>query len=154
MNTLKMQKNFYSHTYGRYKIVAPNIFLGSNEHDIFCIRKSGYADEIEIKISVADFNKDFEKTYYKHGRINKHEAIQRGLMPACYFSFFLPETIADKCDIPDYAGLYVAYIDNAGHMRVTEKKRAPRLHKNKISDKLEYKILHKMYFKYWAGQEN
>jgi len=165
-NSMEMQKAFYNHTYQRYDIVAPNIFLTwSNEMDLLGFRRSGYIDEIEIKISTSDFKADFKKScrvkgvikenswgvgsYQEYIEIFKHDALEHGLIAPNYFSFLIPEELIDKCIIPEYAGLYVFRIDNAGIGRVREERRAPLLHKRKISDQKRYEIGRKMAFRYW-----
>ncbi len=57
----------------------------------------------------------------------------------------MPEELADNCKIPGYAGLYV--FTKRGRIKLVKK--APLLHKRKISDKLKYKTARKMVFRYW-----
>ena len=161
----QLQKSFYEGNHQRYEMLVPNVHLCGlfNEMDIFCLRPSGYVDEIEIKLSASDFKADFRKTVrVKDGTENigsyswpkykdklKHEALQEGLNHCNYFSFLIPEDLVDKCDIPEHAGLYVFKINNAGRGFVTEIKRAKILHKRKISDALKYKAARKASVKYW-----
>ena len=166
LNASEMQIAFYSHTFQRYEILAPNIYVGNNgEMDLLGLRRSGYIDEIEIKISRSDFLADFKKTthvkseykciinerhqYSGYRRVTKHSAIKNGETSCNYYYFLLPVELSEKCEIPEYAGLYVCYTDNAGGLRVEEKKRAPLIHRRKISDKTKYDIGRKMAFKYW-----
>lgn len=165
MNTKDMQFAFYQHTFQRYEIVAPNIYLDwqFNEMDIIAIRKSGYVDEIEIKTSKADFQADFRKTVsvqdgfeqigphsYKNYTVRpKHDCLIEGLNHSNYFSFLIPEELEEKVNIPHYAGLYVARTDRNGIVRVHEKKSALLLHKRKISENHKYQIGRKMAYRYW-----
>ena len=87
--------------------------------------------------------------YQEYIEIYKHDAIENGLHPCNYFSFLLPEELADKCVIPEYAGLYTYRVDNAGYSRVVERKTAPLLHKGKISENKKYEVARKMAYKYW-----
>lgn len=161
-----MQVAFYQHTFQRYEIVAPNIYLDwrFNEMDIFALRKgSGYVDEVEIKTSRSDYLADFKKTVSVKGEIvtkswgenqtynekPKHEALNDGLNPCNYFSFLLPETLEEKCEVPEYAGLYVYRVDNAGVGRVSEVKKAPLLHKRKIDENMKFNVGRKMAYRYW-----
>jgi hypothetical protein len=58
-----IQRAFYYKTYQRYEMVAPNIYIDqNNEMDLMGLRRSGYIDEIEIKLSKSDFQADFKKT--------------------------------------------------------------------------------------------
>ena len=162
-----IQKAFYNETFQRYEIVAPNIYLDwqFNEMDLLGLRKSGYIDEIEIKLSKSDFLADFKKTvqvkssykcivseryaYDGYFKKTKHHAIKDGLPHCNYFSFLMPEDLAKKCEIPEYAGLYLYKIDKFGDGKVREVKTAPLLHKRKISDRFKYEIGRKMAYRYW-----
>lgn len=167
INSKDLQIAFYQDTSQRYEIVAPNIYLDweFNEMDLFALRRSGYVDEIEIKLSKSDFLADFKKTvtvesnyqciiadnssYEGFYEMAKHEALQKGLPHCNYFSFLMPEELAEKCDIPEHAGLYIYRIDNAGYSRVREIKKAKLLHKRKISERLKYEVGRKMAYRYW-----
>jgi len=47
----------------RYEMLLPNVYVkNSCEMDLLGVRKSGFIDEIEIKMSKSDFNADFKKT--------------------------------------------------------------------------------------------
>lgn len=141
-------------------MVAPNIFLDWEfcEMDILGLRRSGFIDEIEIKLSLTDFRADFKKTVHIkatnefgmaiHIRQPKHETLSAGLNHCNYFSFLLPESLAAKCEIPDHAGLYVYYIRH-GDIRVAEVRAAPRLHSRKVPGHLKLEIGRKMAVKYW-----
>ena len=75
-----------------YEIVLPNFFCGPYEMDVFRRMKNGYVNEYEIKVSRADFKKDFEKSHkkfsqefknggyniYDHEVVLKHDQFQRG----------------------------------------------------------------------------
>ncbi len=156
-----MGNEFYRVNLSRFTLIAPNVYLdwAGGEMDLFCLRKSGYVDEIEIKRSVADFRADFRKTIKRetlgprehwrswsaYGDHPKHMALRDGEAFSNRFSFLMPEEIANKVDIPHYAGLYVYRND-----RVTEIKRAPLLHKGKLSEAKQIEIGRKMCYRYWS----
>lgn len=147
-----MQKAFYRATYQRYELVAPNIYLGdcSGEMDLLAIRRSGYIDEIEIKVSKPDFKADFNKTVWcpeEHKYILKHRSIKENTRLCNYFSFLLPEALSGNCEIPEYAGLFIYHANGI----VREEKRAPLLHRRKIDTELKYSIGRKMTYRYWHG---
>ena len=159
MREHEMQLAFYMAFNTRYELVADNLYLGwsGGEMDIFGLRKSGFIDEIEIKLSASDFKADFKKTintprWTGMGR-NKHKAIESGVHSCNYFSFFIPADLVDKCDIPDYAGLYVFDVPGSWN-KVREVKKAPRLHTRKISDANKYKTARKMHYRYWDIRRN
>ena len=165
MNVLDIQQAFFSWSFQRYELLAPNVFMSwPNEMDLLGIRRSGYIDEIEIKTSKSDFKADFKKItivrgakkeagrhnfHNEHVEIFKHDALEHSLVHQNYFSFLLPENILNECDIPEYAGLYVVYVDNAGLIKIREEKKAPLLHKRKITDSKKYDIGRKMAYRYW-----
>jgi len=65
MTAKELQALFYIAKQERYELLATNIFLDwqSNEMDLLGIRKSGFIDEIEIKLTKADFKADFKKNH-------------------------------------------------------------------------------------------
>jgi len=127
--------------------------------DLLCVRKSGYIDEIEIKISRSDFTADFKKTVKLKQGANlwplikrlKHDAMQEGLLKCNRFSFLVPESLIDKIDVPDYAGLYVMKED-LFRPYVTEVKKSKLFHKNKITDSEMISLGKKMAYRYCACQ--
>lgn len=153
------QLSFYQQYFSRYKTVAPNIYPSNTygEMDILCIRKSGYVDEIEIKLTKSDFNADFNKTVkskkkteygYKYVKRNKHRLLRSGKCIPNYFSFLVPEKLANEIEIPKYCGLYTISEDNRNC--ILEIKKAPILHKEKEKVKnLEQQIGMKMMYRYW-----
>jgi len=85
----------------RTNIIVPNLSWGFIQHemDMAVITKSGYLKEIEIKISKADFLKDFEKG---HGHIDKLNRITE-------FYYAMPIDLYTKVKdlIPVNAGVIV-----------------------------------------------
>jgi hypothetical protein len=137
----------------RANTVLNNVYIDDWECDIVEITKSGYLYEYEVKISVADFKQDARKRNHK---ATKHEVIQSGERCA-YFYYIVPENIITT--VPDFAGLIYAYegqfktIENGVHIssnriffRVI--KTAPKLSKNKVSDRVRDKIMLSAYYKY------
>jgi len=53
----------------RKNLIVPNVSWGFNIHecDLLIVRKSGYAIEVEIKISKSDFKADFKKIHKRLG---------------------------------------------------------------------------------------
>lgn len=165
----EMQIAFYQAHSQRYELVATNLYLGwcGGEMDIFGLRKSGFVDEVEIKLSASDFKADFKKTiivreehesHYPDGSSFrrpmdklKHEALKAGEHSCNYFSFYLPIELVDKCEIPDHAGLYVfdATIGRWDSSKIKEIKKPPRLHSRKISAHNKYHTARKMHYRYW-----
>lgn len=101
----------------RQHIIVPNCFINFNtskphECDLLIIKKSGYADEVEIKMSRSDLKADFKKA---HGHISsklKHlyYAMSTDLYEAC------------KDLIPDHAGVItVSNYGGRGYAQIKKK---------------------------------
>lgn len=102
-----------------YDILIPNFFIGDWECDLFKLTKSGIFVEYEIKTSVADFKKDFEKGNKEYVvesqssvKVNlKHDIIKSGERCNRFF-FVCPSEIVHKIDVPDYCGL-ISYLSTS-----------------------------------------
>lgn len=82
----------------RQNMVVPNVSwgLGLHECDLLIVSGSGYATEIEIKVSKSDLKKDAEKRHgHKSARIkNLFFAVPKNLEPFIEF-------------IPEHAGIFI-----------------------------------------------
>lgn len=66
MNTTKMEVYLARHFCYRTNLIVPNVWWGiglSHECDLLIVTKSGYATEIEIKVTNADFKRDLQKRH-------------------------------------------------------------------------------------------
>ena len=138
----------------------PNTYLDIWEADIFELTGSGYLYEYEIKISRSDFKNDVkkEKKYFSGTVRNKHREIMDG--KRCnYFYFVVPENLVTVNEIPYYAGLIyfkqTVYNDSLfpEHRLFTEfiiVKSAPKLHKDKLNEKIKIKLLLSTYYRFHA----
>jgi len=83
----------------RQHIIVPNISWGFDSHeiDLFLIKKSGVAVEVEIKRTKSDFLADFKKGHNHKDRLNR--------ITEFYYAF--PENLIEKCIdlIPEHAGI-------------------------------------------------
>jgi hypothetical protein len=113
------------------------------EADLIGISKAWYTTEYEIKISKADFEKDFKK--------RKHYSMTRGQIRTNripnYFCYVAPLKAIPLC-IPDHAGL-ILIKHNDYNMWFEKIKGAPRLHNNIIKTSDMLAILRSVVFKYW-----
>lgn len=84
----------------RKHIIVPNVSWGANIHecDLLMLSKSGYATEVEIKVSLSDLKKDFKK---KH----KHDSDKIKYLWYCVPDYH--KDIALEL-IPETAGLLLA----------------------------------------------
>lgn len=87
----------------RQNVIVPNISWGFGMHecDLFILKKSGYAVEVEIKRSKSDLLADFKKAHHHHDEKNRISEL--------YYA--LPEELYEKCEefIPENAGIIVCY---------------------------------------------
>jgi len=118
----------------RRNIIVPNVswgFRGMHECDIFVLTSSGYAYEVEIKVSKSDLRKD---KFKKHGHKSKY-------LKRLYFA--VPEAMADMVDdIPERAGILSVSdkTDWKGYNRielVREPASASKPYKFSISERLD-----------------
>jgi len=93
----------------RINLIVPNISWGLNIHecDLLIISKSGYATEVEIKVSIADLKKDLIKRH--------HHIDYRNRIKNLYFAF--PEKLEKHLEkykdfIPPRAGILIIKPDN------------------------------------------
>jgi len=132
--------------HSKYKVANIFVFDQSLETDFFVLLKqSGYCYEIEIKVSRADFFKDFKKD-------KKHIWLKTGLFEGFEnkfrpnrFYYCVPENLIKIEEIPEYAGLM--YIKNGNVFTIKE---APFIHKEKLT--FESKLCNKFYW-YWKNSE-
>jgi hypothetical protein len=150
--------------YGRSHITCPNIYAYAFESDLLILRKSGTVVEYEIKLPVQDFkaglkkqtvlNKHNKKVPYNYHRMpgydkyTRHEYLLSG-QGANMFYYVMPEEVAKKVDIPDWAGLIHVRPRWSDRCVVNVIKKAPFLHKNKPPEKLKEKLLTSCYYKFW-----
>lgn len=153
----------------RYELMIPNTYVVPDcESDLFCIRKSGFCDEFEVKLSRADFladkkkgvrceltpeeraEIDWTKINWKNkaerpGNKTKYDALEQGILPINYFWYVTPAEVIDIDDLPDFAGWILVTEDN--ELRVIKKPK--RLHRNKMSFENRYKVAKKIGYRYW-----
>lgn len=109
---------------------------GWMEADVLHVTKAGYAHEMEVKQSRADFIKDSKKLMpesfgpwceqAQHSGRTKHQALaERDIRGPSYFWFVAPEGVLTLADIPEFAGFIE--MDTTCAERVI--KPAPMLHK-------------------------
>lgn len=154
LKALPISKALLHHGLGVFDVTAPSIvFPKWSEMDVFGLMPSGYVYEYEIKISKADYKADFKKTTGFsgfHPEKLKHHQLRDGTCYPNRFFFVLPAHIAD-IELPDYAGLVVAYADQYGGVKLKWLKQAPTLHKHKhCNDAEKFQLLKKLAGRYTA----
>ena len=133
-----------------HELMAHNTFALQNrlEADFLSVTRSGFAHEVEMKISKTDFKADFRKV---SGGVLKHKLIQDGKL-ANYFWFCTPLNLLDITDIPDYCGLIEFFVDGKKNVQLLVKRNAPKIHANKVKDDVRLAMFRSMYYRAWATQ--
>lgn len=133
-----------------HTVILPNISHSwlPWEADLISVTKSNYMNEYEIKISLQDFKKDFEKR--KHQYFKRDLGHARNYGTPNYFWYVAPPKAVPIC-IPDYAGLIVLEPCNRYGMSyyLSRVRNAKRLHTNKLSEHGKFKMLRTLMYKYW-----
>lgn len=127
----------------------------SFEADLLAMTQAGYVHEVEIKVSRADFKKDFEKAGMHNDtgkwtgwkpNTQKHQLIKDGKL-ANYFWFAAPAGLIKPEEIPPYAGL-IEVLQGYRNIAVVSVK-APKIHGTKVPDKFKSKLLESMMYRAW-----
>lgn len=120
-----------------------NVYAFGEETDFFCISKTGYATEFEIKVSKSDFKADFKKKK-KHERYADKSRTHKPNR----FYYVVPEGLIDVKDVPTYAGLI--YVNKFASAPMKYIKKAPLLHKEKPMENIKFVkvLLSKFYYRY------
>lgn len=126
-----IQAEFWRNKRSGSKVIVPNRHVpGWFEADILSVSKARYWSEWEIKLSIADFNADFNKRA-KHRRLADME---RPDGPK-FFTYIMPEELAERVNVPEYAGL-IAVSSNTGRwLNFRTIKNAPPRKSKKVTDK-------------------
>lgn len=93
----------------RQNVIVPNVHWGLGLHyeaDLVVLRPSGWAIEVEIKISSADIRADLKKR-------RQHDS---PLFRELYFA--VPECLAENDSIPEHAGILSIYEYKPGWLKV------------------------------------
>lgn len=124
------------------------------ECDIFTATMAGYKHEYEIKRSASDFYADKRKTIYRASTkqnpfvdiVSKHKALAAGdVAGPSYFWYIMPEGMVRLKNIPEWAGVLTE------HQKIVRK--APKLHKQKITSKEIDLCLRGFYWRFWNERE-
>ncbi len=119
--------------------------MGLSECDVISISKSDYIYEYEIKISRADYKKDFIKEKHTHIINEKSTYKRKGkgdifyYLPN-YFNFVTPRGLISVEEIPEYAGLI--YINEDSSFEIIKKPKL--LHNVKANDEFIRKLAHNL----------
>lgn len=142
INVPHIQTALFTRYHDRYEMMNANAFLGRYECDFLGIRRSGFIDEFEIKLTRSDFRADFCKSCED---VLKHDELLNGKLPPNYFYFVAPEGIIKLEELNPKYGLIE--VTDKGVLKT--RKEARRLHKDKASDEQKISLLKKHHWKWW-----
>jgi hypothetical protein len=132
-----------SDRYADHKYIIFNTFLFDWESDYLSVNESQYIYECEIKITEADFKKDFKKLD-KHTLLESKSDTQK--IPNKFY-YAAPRGILPSYRVPEYAGLIEISLE-AGRLVAEVVKNAPFLHRDNIFEQIRPQLLDKFYHKY------
>lgn len=128
-------------------VIIPNCALLGWEADLLLLRRR-WLEEIEIKVSVADFRREFRTKASKHKKLTTPHAL-----PIRRYWFAVPWTIAEvvRAELPPYAGLIVVGPEQRGKWysaRIVVK--AKNLQCADISAEQRERAYKSIYHRYWG----
>jgi hypothetical protein len=155
----------------RYEVMIPRCKTQvDNEADVLAIRRSGFCDEFEVKLTRSDLVNDKNKKVKirdvnlnnpidkhwieKHGsnskevapwQKSKYDALVAGGTLVNYFWYVIKEGIASKSDIPSWAGLII--INKKGHLTVV--RHPERLKSEKLTEPQKYQLSKSLNARFW-----
>lgn len=129
------------------------------EADLLLVQPSGWVWEVEVKVSVADFRREFSV----NSKLLKHQVLREGRHRGypCHenlvrrYLFAMPTTVYQRVasEVPDYAGVILldpGGRDRHGRLKPWIEKRAKELPARKASDADREALKTSVYFRYWA----
>lgn len=132
-----------AHRFADHKYIIFNAYMFDWESDYLSVNESSYVYECEIKVSVRDYQKDFNKKS-KHILLeNKKEG---SLIPNKFF-YATPRGLIASINIPEYAGL-IEVTEGPNGYTAEVVKNAPFLHREDVFQHIQPKLLDKFYHKY------
>lgn len=148
-----------------YQVAIPNCFTQhDNEADLFLIRKSGFCDEVEVKITRSDFLND-KKKRVTHRGIEEHEwtwrkdglkfcpntkpkrdALLDGDLQCNYFWYALKNGIAKIEEVPEFAGVIIVHDDGC----ISVARQPKRLKSTKLDFEQRFKYARLLHYRFWG----
>lgn len=161
----------------RTHVIVPNLSWGLLpwEADLAVLHGSGYMDEVEIKISLADLRREFETKAEKHERLVRGSpqyvlGVDRKFVPnwsdtkphiVRRFWFAMPERLIEKgfggIKLPDHAGLIAVSGTTTERLFYwkAEVIKQPKVLTNsrKLTDAERMTMMRLAYLRYWGDKE-
>jgi len=154
MNALEIEMAVAEHFNYRQNIIVPNVswglFISHMEADMIIVRPSGWAIEIEIKISKGDIKRDQKKWHRLRSNI---DGIRNEMIRQTYFA--IPDGLKIE-DIPEWSGiLKVKKVEDKYHKTprwVVSCERSAKIYKlaRKLKTEEINKLLHLGCMRIWS----
>ena len=144
LTSMDIERAMAQHFGYRTNLIVPNVSWGwalQHEADVIVLRPSGWATEIEIKVSASDIKADLSKSVDHWGRRINTAGLTMGsaLVKQCYFA--VPAELSGNADIPEYCGILSVTKSNRGLLDVIVIRVAPQNPRaRKVSDKERLKL--------------
>ena len=161
MTEFDIQRLLYIKMVSDSQIAVPNSNCLGWEADLLIVTKALFVHEFEIKISHSDFLAEKKKDRYEQipiylsGKREYNIASHFGYdyrvkvnQPANYFWYVCPKGIISTEEVPDYAGLIVIKEDK--YLKV--EKKAPRLHREKLTQSHLIRLCRSINYRYWSNR--
>ena len=118
-------------------------WIDGGQADLLFVSRSRYATEIEIKVSLSDWNADRDKDKWKRDRPH----ISR-------FFYAVPEALSDRIPewVPKSAGIIAVELLRKGVPRVRVVREAKRKRSEKISEEIIRHMHSRCYFRFWGKE--
>lgn len=140
-------------TYNVHRSIPRYTPSGWWECDVAQFTDTGYFREYEIKISRADFRADTKKrrpVLFSSKQESKHDLLaQHSPRGPVQFWYVTPVGLISVLELPEWAGL----IEVEGRS-LHEARRAPRLHRTKVSKDILQHVLECCYYRYHHTRES
>jgi hypothetical protein len=150
MNEHTIQNHLFRYLESKKQtLIVPNVKLYSDlESDLVSVSKAGLVSEYEIKISVADFKRDFTSKRRKHVKLAGGHTFRR--YTPNYFNFVFPYDLyaSHEMELPFYAGLLLVKSDG----QVIQTIQAKRIHRLKASERDINYLSRGLMYRYWRGR--
>ena len=146
ITTINMELILVHHFKPRTKLIVPNVSwgLGIHECDLLILSQTGYATEIEIKVSAYDLVKDKKKRH-------KHDSHK-----IKYLYFAIPHYLEELIgEIPERAGVIIVRPSNYNGKLFCDIVRKPKVHGHyKFSEEERYKLARLGALRIWTLKQN
>lgn len=127
-----------------HRYIVPNVAIFGWETDMISLNKSNLLTEFEIKCSRSDFKADLKKFRHRHLSDPNRTRVTLQHLPS-YFFYVTPRGLLKPKEIPEYAGLIT--LQRFCMARI--EKRAPRLHKEVITEYQRQWLERSITHRYW-----